>query len=137
MAVHSEILENCTAAVRGQAPAAMGRQRFRGYLERCRAPERYGSRPAPCLPGLLIRHSPCRVWERAEPQPEKSLIPDATASLARIALRAALRPLFYFPIPARSAGRFSSILSLSPVAWFKCDCQDQEYRVIIGVSSYC
>jgi hypothetical protein len=68
---------------------------------------------------------------------KKSLIPDATASLARIALRAALRPLFYFPIPARSAGRFSSILSLSPVAWFKCDFQDQENRVIIGVSSYC
>src|ERR1700730_11524008 len=85
---------------------------------------------------LVVEGSAARGSELSRSR-EKSLIPDATASSARIALRAPLRLLFYFPIPARSAGRFSSILLLSPVAWFKCDCQDQEYRVIIGVSSYC
>src|SRR3984893_5558350 len=74
---------------------------------------------------LVVEGSAARGSELSRNR-KKSLIPDATASLARIALRAPLRPLFYFPMPARSAGRFSSILSLSPVAWFKCDCQDQE-----------
>src|SRR3984893_9656118 len=86
--------------------------------------------------GLVVEGSAARGSELSRSR-KKSLIPDATASLARIALRAPLRPLFYFPMPARSAGRFSIILSLSPVAWFKCDCQDQECRVLIGGFSFC